>query len=100
MLTERARKLIINAVKWESRQPYGGQHAGIDPGVILVHDLFGIRIEMYEYRSQMDNRRFAVSLFSHFLDELPINIVNALNKEYGEDTTTASPQDVLGSPES
>jgi protein subunit release factor A len=84
MLTDIAKDRIIRAVKFESRRPYGGQHAGIDPGITLTHDLFGIKIEMYEYRSQIDNRKYALSLFSHFLNELPTNIINALNKEYGE----------------
>jgi hypothetical protein len=85
MMTEPTKQQIMKGVRWESKYPKGGLIAGISPCAVLEHDLFGIRIEMCEYRSQIDNRKHALSLFSHFLDELPPNIINALNKEYGED---------------
>jgi protein subunit release factor A len=81
-------KSFLNGIKWESRNsPYGGQHVGrADPGVVLIHEDFGIRIEVFEKRNQIENKQIALKLFYHFLD-----MTQSKKPSDGTDTTTTSP---------
>lgn len=50
------------------KQPYGGQHVGIMPKQIrLTHEDLGFSVTVDRYRSQIDNRELAMTIFELYL---------------------------------
>jgi protein subunit release factor A len=90
MLTDLTRDRLVRLIEWIPRHRYGGQHVGVDRGVAMIHPLFNIKLEVAEYRSQIENRKAAIVIFSAFLDTLPENVIESLNRDYGQEEGNSS----------
>lgn len=73
MSREEIKQQIRDNVRWESKRPptTGGQQCGMPVyPVILICDELDLEITVGHYRSQLQNREFAVKLLETALDEL------------------------------
>lgn len=71
MMTKREGiKLILEGVETNVRRPKGGQHCGVDTGIVLTHPEYEFEIFVNAHRSSIKNRELAVLMFELYLMEI------------------------------